>query len=135
MKAHFARTPTGFIPVEEDAEKILKKIGMGEIVELDYKHARNYGFHKKFFAMVQHVFENQETYATMQQVLDIIKIGAGHYDLLILPNGERNYVPRSISFDNMEELEFQEFYDKAVAAVVRAKLATDETINYIATNF
>lgn len=123
------------MPIEEDAEKVHKKIGIGEIVEFDYKLARNYRFHKKFMSMVRHVWENQDTYSTFEQVLDVVKIGAGHYELLILPNGDRNYVPKSIAFDNMEELEFDEFYEKAVQAIIRAKLATPETLNYIAMNF
>ena len=135
MKAHFIRSIDGLIPVEEDAEKVLKRIGLGEVVQMDYKPARNYKFHKKFFAMIQHVFENQDKYDLLEDMLIEVKLQAGHYQEHVTTGGKITYQAKSISFDHMDELEFQEFYEKAIQGVIRAQLATPETINYISMNF
>ena len=135
MKAFFIRTVNGFIPAEEDAEKIYKRVGLGEYVQMDYKPARNYNFHKKFFSMVQHVFENQERYETLEDLLIEIKLKSGHYQEHLTTKGKIIYVPKSISFDNMDELKFQAFYDKAVQSIISGKLADEQTMNYVAMNF
>lgn len=43
-----------------------------------------------------------------------VTVEAGHFDLLILPDGSTVKEPRSISFANMDELEFSDLYRAAL---------------------
>lgn len=52
-----------------------------------------------------------------------VTIEAGHYDAIELPDGTLRKFPRSISFSNMEDLEFQQFYKAALDVIWRWILA------------
>ncbi|SAG37886.1 Protein of uncharacterised function (DUF1367) [Enterobacter cloacae] len=46
-------------------------------------------------------------------------IQAGHYDAIKLPDGTLQKHPRSISFANMDEIEFQQLYKAALDVLWR----------------
>lgn len=60
------------------------------------------------------VFNNQDKYDTIESMVTEIKLRVGHYEEHMTVKGTLIYVPKSISFDEMDQLEFDEFYSKAV---------------------
>lgn len=124
----------GLHPVYDSDKAALDKIGNGEIVEVSIKKTRNYRFHKKFFALAKLVFDNQDTIKTFDQFMFVWKLKAGHYQEVNTGKGVI-YMPKSISFEKMNESEFEEFYNK-FALIARAEIGcTNEEIEQELLNF
>lgn len=96
-----------------------KKIKAGEFYEFSYSKPRNYLFHKKFFALVELVYQNQEAYSNKDDLREDLTIDAGFYRVTTNLQGNEVKKAKSISFAQMDEIEFNEFYNRFIDAVVR----------------
>lgn len=111
MKFHLIKTLNGFkFAYDSDLEKG-KKVKVGDIVECEIKQPRNYNFHKKFFALIELVFQNQEITDDKEDLRAYLIMKAGFYKTVQTKEGVM-YLPKSISFANMDEIEFHELYGK-----------------------
>jgi Protein of unknown function (DUF1367) len=114
VKVYLIRKGDTFAPLSvEDADR-MKRIKEGGIILVDYKKPRNPLFHNKFMSMVRTVFDNQEQYANIENLLNVLKVELGHYDTMFYRDLKIR-IPRSISFAKMDEIEFSAFYDRAVS--------------------
>ena len=96
-----------------------KKIPLNEPIEFEFKRVRNYKFHKKFFALINLVFENQEQYINIEHLRKDLIISAGYYDLRFNIEGVEIQEAKSISFAKMDEAEFSELYNRIIDVVVK----------------
>ena len=103
--------------LDQDAEK-LKPWKIGEILRAEIKKQRNGKFHRKLFALLNLAFENQEKYKTFEDFFVEIKLKTGHYREHVTTKGKMIYIPKSISYSNMDELEFTVFYKKVINVIV-----------------
>lgn len=118
MKIALVRTLSGFKTAYESDFELAKKIKIGEVYEYEYKKPRNYRFLKKFFALVNMVFENQEQYTNVEHLRKDLIIESGNYDLRYDLHGVEIREAKSISFASMSETEFSELYNSVVDVVV-----------------
>lgn len=107
---------TGAILVTTDAEseKLLGKMKDGQTVAVTAKRARSPRHNRKFFAMLNNVYNNQDQFRSVDDLLDAVKLEVGHSELKERLNGERWREPKSISFYDMGQDEFNKFYDAAM---------------------
>lgn len=103
---------------DSDYEKA-KKIKVGEPYEFEYKQVRNLKFHKKFFALMNLLFQNQEIYNNMDHLRKDLTVESGYYDLRVNIHGEEVREAKSISFAAMSEDEFSEFYNVVLDTIVK----------------
>ena len=96
-----------------------KKIALNEPVEFEFTKKRNLKFHKKFFSLLNLVFENQELYINIEHLRKDLTISAGYYILRYNFEGVEITEAKSISFANMDEIEFSEFYNRVIDVVVK----------------
>jgi len=89
------------------------KIAEREVLKVQVSRSRNYGFHCKFFVMLGIIYKNQDHYKSMKHLLGVCKLRIGHVDVVQTPQGEERW-PASISFANMDEAGFSDFYNRAV---------------------
>lgn len=114
------KRPDGLLEPDTDtSEQYIKSWKVNDVHRAEVRKPRNYEFHKKFFALVKVVYENQDRYDTMKDVLTEIKLRTGHYHEHVTLNGVIIYVPKSIAFANMDEFQFQQFYDKAIGIILK----------------
>ena len=117
---------------ESDVE-LLKKIKVDEDVEITLTRPRNIKFHRKFFALINLVFQNQEIYNNPEHLRYDLTIESGFYDVTYNWLGEEIKRAKSISFAKMEEPEFAELYNRFSDAIVRCfkfeKEDIEENIN------
>jgi len=113
MKVLVVKTINGFLkPAYDSDSESFSKIPFNEIVEIEYKKKRNIRFHRKFFALLKLAYENQSDYKTMEIMRHDIIVTAGFFDEIInLITGEVYKKAHSISFDSMDEIEFNKVYD------------------------
>jgi hypothetical protein len=108
----------------EDEEKMTKWAN-DQILEVVIKKPRNPKFHRKFFALINLVFTNQDRYKIVDDLLIEIKIRVGHYKEHIDIHGEVIYIPKSISFERMEEMEFEVFYNRTIDVILKHFIKVD----------
>jgi hypothetical protein len=97
----------------------------GKWMRVKWSTPRNGKHHRKFMALVQLVTENSEIYGTVPKALIAIKLAAGYFDAVPDPRtGEIVPVPHSISFDAMEQGDFEAFYSAALDGILAVILPT-----------
>lgn len=110
-----AKTPSGaLVPVDEDSEKPISRIGDGEVIHVSFKKSRNYGNHKRFFIFINATYDMQEHFETKKNYRNWMTMKAGWYETCVAPNGNVMFLPKSISFDEMDEDEFKELFSSCV---------------------
>lgn len=118
------------IPLEPGAIEFLEGCANGEVVECSTRKPRNPAFHRKAFALLNVAFAywNPECDMPGQKDFDAfrrqITILAGFYKTVYRVNGDFELVADSISFANMDESRFQQWYS-AVLDVVLSHIMTD----------
>jgi hypothetical protein len=101
-----------FKPSYDSDKQQLSKIKVGKDVKCKITQPRNIKLHKKFFALIEMLYQNQETYINKDHLRKDLTVEAGEYDEYIDINGELKRVAKSISFANMSDDDFNELYGK-----------------------
>jgi hypothetical protein len=117
---HYRKTLQGFQPVSSAAREFHAKTAIGKTVELKGRRPRNPRHHAKLFALLGLVVDNTELFASTDDALVGLKavMGRGRWERIKGTTKDLFY-PESISFDAMDQDEFEGFYDAAIAAVQR----------------
>ena len=120
MKFLVQKTMTGLIPVfNSDHDKLKEsKLKLGEIYEVEIKKKRNYQFHKKYFALLNLCFENQEVFESIEDLRYFLTMKAGYYKQVDTGNGTM-FIPKSISFSSMDEIEFEQLYQNTITVICK----------------
>ena len=117
------------VPHDEAAAVFIQKMKAGELTHADFKRVRNYKFHKKYFALLDFAFEQWEprgnlTYKGMPVAKnkdrfrkDLI-ILAGFYDSTVNIRSEVRLEAKSISFSQMDEIEFEALYSTTIDVIL-----------------
>ena len=112
---YLVKTKSGtFTPYDDDDHDKAKKIAPGTVVKAS--KPRNYEFHKKSFALLMAGFNNQEKYHTFEIYRKVITILAGYYDEVESKRGTE-YLPKSLSYENMSAEDFEKWYEAAMVVV------------------
>lgn len=106
------------IAYNSDYEKA-KKLKAGLQFECTVVKKRNYKFHKLYFALINMLFDNQEVYDNIDHLRTDLTIAAGYYTQRINIKNEIVTESKSISFSNMDEIEFNELYSKTLDVIVK----------------
>lgn len=107
------------IPAYEADREKFNKIGDGEIVVCDLDDRRNLRFHRKYFAMLNFVFENmsedlRERIPSVEVLRSEIMRIMGKVEVYYTLDGKRMLIPESISFAKMGEKKFQKVYSDTI---------------------
>lgn len=108
---------------ESDVEK-LATLTEGETIRADFKRPRNIAFHRKYFALLDvlyNIFEpapiehnGEVAQKSRERFRKDIAIATGHYELVINIKGECRAEAKSISFASMDDMQFAELYSRTI---------------------
>jgi len=119
MKIQLVKTNMGtLIPAFDSDNDKFKKMTVGDIMEMSWKKPRNPGFHRKYFALIKLVYENTERFPNQNACRLWLQIKAGHVDFINDPNDSMVAVPKSISFDSMDDAEFESIFNSVVDVAI-----------------
>lgn len=124
MKLLLKNTTSGLIPIYDDDYEEKKKLKIGQIYEVSIKLVRNYEFHKKYFALINCAWEyltepQAEFYKNKEIFRKIIEVVAGHCEKWYSPELKKWVeIPKSISFDKMDNAEFQDLYSRVLDVII-----------------
>ena len=115
------------VPADKSTEEALYKIKAGTTIHGQFKRARNYNFHKKFFALLRFLFEHwqpgelqdprwkgvkpQKSFERFRKDITIL---AGFYEATYRIDGSVRIEAKDISFGKMSEEEFEELYQRVI---------------------
>jgi hypothetical protein len=124
MKLYVVKNNGALYPANEEAEEYFKKVKQGVIISCEMRRPRNYKNHKRMFALLQIVLDNQEIFTTIEQLKEAIKLMVGHVEYTrVLDKSTKEWatveIPKSISFASMPELEFQDYFSKSIDAIIK----------------
>ncbi len=119
----FTITPLGKISFADPrSAELWADLPRGKVLRAKVQQPRNIAHHRKYWALIALVFENQQSgvFATQEALSDGIKLGIGHTDDVVnAETGQMQSTPASIAFDKMDQAEFEQFYDRAVDLICR----------------
>lgn len=121
MKFLAAKQLGALRPVDQAGEDALRKLGQGQLVEIEIRRPRNIKWHRLYWALVTLVWDNSDTdrYPTAEDLHAAIKIAAGLRTRIELPDGTVGFIPGSIAFHKMSEDDFAVFFDRVCTLVAR----------------
>lgn len=127
MKMFLQKTARGLLGITEadhrawlKFKQLIERLETGAHLKIEYARPRNPGHHRKFFALLQLIADNSEVYDTPEKALVALKLVTGYADPIIHPStGEVQLIPRSISYEGMDQTEFDEFYNRAIDGVLQ----------------
>ena len=105
-------------PANPEAEHYLSKVGFNDQLTCKITRPRNLLFHRKFFALLNMVYQNQERYTNFERFRKEIVMRAGFYEKHVHLTGKVSYIAESLAFDSMDEATFSDLYDKAVEVIL-----------------
>lgn len=130
LNDHTGRPVKALVPSSHHDQTEFDKLRMGNQYKVDARKARNPDHHRKGFALINVIFENQERYTTLEDMLVELKLKTGWYTEHIRSDGELIYVPKSISFADMDQTQFEEFYDR-VTRIAIEEYGLEEALSFI----
>jgi len=113
-----------------DEEKI-SKWRVGDILRAKVNKPRNGKFHRKFFALLNVAFENQDKYEIFEDFRIEVALKCGNYREHVTTKGNLIYIPKSIAYSRMDEIKFNLLYYKAIDVILKdfCQGSTAEEIN------
>jgi hypothetical protein len=118
MGALFVKHNGSLCPADDEAKEALSSIRDGEQIRADVRRLRNLRFHRLFFGLLNLVQANTN-YRSVDELLAVVKLGIGHVELVVTPDGDALWLPKSISFAKMDDLEFRRFWNRALDYILQ----------------
>ena len=120
MKLGLVRTVGGTLRgADPISEEVLDKLHTGDMLHGSLTKLRNPDHHRKGMALLNYVFKSQEKYTNFEDLLVEFKLKTGWYKEHLTMKGKIVYVPKSISFGSMDQIQFEEFYSKAIDVALK----------------
>lgn len=110
----FIRRGNCLVPADYNSEDWLNAIPEGKEVLIDWRKPRHPENHRHFFAILRLACDQLDAYSDTESLLDALKIGCNHVRPVMKANGDMIFLPKSINFSAMGELEFQRFKNRAL---------------------
>ena len=129
MKIRLQKVSDGLIPYDTESAEAVAKWKVGDYIEVEAKRPRNGQHHKKFFAMLDILYQNTDYFNSPNEVLEYIKIKTGIYKTIRV-DGKYYPITGSIKFAKMDQDNFNAFYSKAIDAAIQVLPIEREDLFY-----
>lgn len=139
MKLEFIKQAGGILqPADDITADKLTKFKTGEQYSVEIKRSRNPQFHRKAFSFFKFCFdfwagghEFQSESVQFNQFRKQLAIMAGYHDSYYAIDGSVRVEAKSLSFENMDQEEFEKCYHALVQAAMSNifRSGDDQTLN------
>ena len=113
-RVQLIKTATGYLPHSAHDEGELESVRVGDVVEAQIRKVRNPNHHRKAFALLHDLFDNQDTFDSFDTFYTWAKIKCGLVETFIDSDGKVYYTPESLAFSSMDQLRFDSVYQKFI---------------------
>lgn len=131
MKIQVIKTLNGTLKAAYDSDyESFKKIPLNEIIEIEYKKQRNIKFHRKLFSLLNLAYSNQNIFDNLEDMRYCLMLECNLSEIKVNKlTGEIFKVPKSLQFNKMDEIEFNEVYNTIKQYICEWLGVTNEQIN------
>ena len=127
MVIKMRKTKQGLTPLYNSGYDNYQKLKIGWEGEVTFVQKRNYLFHKKYYALINMAFQNQDSFNNVTHYRKYLTCKAGFYTAYETDKG--TFIEAdSISFASMDELEFSDLYSKMIDVIIQEIGVTSEKI-------
>jgi hypothetical protein len=130
----FVKRQGKLVPADIMADELLSGIAEGREVLVSIRRPRNPRHHRLLFALLRKVRDNNEQWASDQELLDDLKLATGLFETRVNLVTKKAYaVPGSISFASMSQDAFRVWFDQVLVVLATNVLGctTEELRNEI----
>ena len=113
-RVQLIKTAAGYLPHSAHDEAELESVRLGDVVEAQIRKVRNPNHHRKAFALLHDLFDNQDTFDSFDTFYTWAKIKCGLVETFIDSDGKVYYTPESLAFSSMDQLRFDSVYQKFI---------------------
>ena len=135
MKLNVINTSRGLLIPETDEDYEKKgTLQIGKTYSVDIRLVRNPDCHRKYFVMLNCAWSLlpqsvQEGFRSRENFRKYVQIAAGFSEPFFHPTEGFIDMPKSINFESMDELEFQDLYQKVrtvIDSIVQRYITTEQ---------
>lgn len=131
MEILLIKTPSGFMPADDEAQEQCKKFRLGSLAKLDVVQMRNGAFFRKWWALVKlgydyfvdtcetQEYKGQQVRPEFDRFRKDVTILAGFYRPVWNVNGEMRIEPESLAWANMTEERFEKLYSATIDVLLK----------------
>jgi len=118
MKLLLQNTAVGLVPLYESDYDEKRKLKAGQVYQAEIKVVRNIKFHRKMWSMLNTAWallpeRTQHGFRSFEGFRAYLLVAAGFYEMYYSPRlREFVEIPRSMSFASMDEVEFNDCYER-----------------------
>jgi hypothetical protein len=104
MKILLAKHGRGFLPGDEDADNLHKKLGAGELMTFEPVLIRSLPWHRMYFGICRSIGQNQDPPRDEDSIDHELRVLAGHYDVMHINGleGVEVRIPKRIAFKKLD---------------------------------
>jgi hypothetical protein len=125
MDLTLIRTLHGVSAGDDFAKDYLRRWPIGEARRANVRRPRALKSLRRYWALVNLVYQNSEQFKSTDSVHAFLKIKAGHCTPIVAKSsGEVFLIPDSISFDTLDEQAFNDVWNRVVQVVSEDILGT-----------
>jgi len=104
-------------PATSEDKEAFDKLPVGEPFMISYTKVRNPRHHRKYFAFLNVVFQNlpekfESNWPDFDSFRKGIQMYAGYFTETVSLKGERLLIPKSIKYEELDEMAFSELHNK-----------------------
>ena len=111
MKLHLRKTGNAFWATDPEGEAFMENAKEG-VYRVEKVSERSYRQLSMYFVMLKITFENQDRFATQDEMEDALLLEVGHTELREKMNGEKYLVCRSVAYRASKHEEFTQLVDR-----------------------
>ncbi len=113
-----------FLPAFDSDYEVMKRVKVGDPIEITWRQPRNYLNHKRFFALLNCTISNMsdkipQRYQNIDYLRYEVLIACGYATIHETLGGKMFYEPKSMSFKSMNETEFNVLYSLVSAYILK----------------
>ena len=113
MKAVWVRRGDAFCPIDDDGRTILNSVKDGHECMGEFRPARNPKHFRLYRAILKLLVDN-EIYTNESAAELALKVATGEWDTVVTGEGRVFHVPRSTSYEKMDQAAFKRYFDRVI---------------------
>jgi hypothetical protein len=106
------QTPFVFVPTPEAVYKF-GRVPVNAIAYWEFRKEQYSKFHRKFFAMIKVIFDNQDQYTNPKMFYKVLIMLAGYCEIVQI-EGKTLFIADSVSYEKCSQSRLEEIYDKVL---------------------
>lgn len=125
---NYSLLATCLVPMPDSIDEY-KKVKKGDVIDVNVRDKkRNLEHHRKMFAILNYVVENSDFQGSADDLLIVLKYEIGYVREFEDFMGVKIITPKSINFEVMGQMAFEDFYSRVLLVLSRYMNDTIENI-------